>query len=59
MTRPLGAPVADWLSKPIDGGLGLGDGKVALVLTALIVVFVAYLAKTRLDVAPTRPTNLI
>ena len=34
------------------GGLGLGDGTVALVLTALIVVFVAYLATTRLDIAP-------
>jgi uncharacterized membrane-anchored protein len=54
MTRPLGASVADWLGKPIYGGLGLGDGKVALVLTALMVVFVAYLAMTRLDVVPTR-----
>ena len=51
MTRPLGASFADWLGKNIYGGLGFGDGKVALVLTALIVVFVAYLAKTRLDVS--------
>jgi len=53
MTRPLGASVADWLSKPIYGGLGLGDDKIALVLTVLIALFVAYLAKTRLDVSPT------
>ncbi|HLJ68509.1 MAG TPA: hypothetical protein VKX16_14235 [Chloroflexota bacterium] len=51
VTRPLGASVADWLGKPILGGLGLGDAKVALVLTALIVVCVAYLAMTRVDVA--------
>jgi uncharacterized membrane-anchored protein len=43
MTRPLGASFADWLGKPYLGGLGLNDGKVALVLTALIIVFVGYL----------------
>jgi uncharacterized membrane-anchored protein len=43
VTRPLGASVADWLGKPILGGLGLGDGKVALVLTVLIIGLVAFL----------------
>jgi uncharacterized membrane-anchored protein len=51
VTRPLGASFADALGKPKDlGGLGVGDGKVALLLTALIVVLVAYLAITRIDV---------
>jgi uncharacterized membrane-anchored protein len=52
VTRPLGASVADWLGKPFLGGLGLGDGKVAIVLTALIILCVAYLAITRVDVHP-------
>ncbi|MGO8951278.1 MAG: hypothetical protein ACLQUY_27215 [Ktedonobacterales bacterium] len=50
VTRPLGASIADWLSKPFLGGLGLGDAPVALVLTVLIVVVVGYLAITRKDV---------
>ncbi len=50
VTRPLGASVADWLGKPFLGGLGLGDGRVALVLTAGIVLLVGCLAVTRLDV---------
>jgi uncharacterized membrane-anchored protein len=45
VTRPLGASVADWLGKPVLGGLGLGDGKVALVLTAAIIAGVAYLSR--------------
>jgi uncharacterized membrane-anchored protein len=49
MTRPLGASFADWFGKPILGGLGLGDTKVALVLTILIIGFVSYLTVTRKD----------
>lgn len=49
VTRPLGASLADWLGKPYLGGLGLGDVKVAPVLTILIVVFVLYLTVTRVD----------
>lgn len=49
MTRPLGASFADWFGKPILGGLGLGDTKVALVLTILIIGFVGYLTVTRKD----------
>jgi uncharacterized membrane-anchored protein len=44
---------ADWTGKPYLGGLGLGDGKVALVLTVVMVVVVAYLALSRID-APER-----
>jgi len=50
-TRPFGASFADWMSKPQSvGGLGWGDGTVALALTILIFGFVAYLAITRCDV---------
>lgn len=53
VTRPLGASVADWLGKPVaSGGLGIGDGAVALALTAVIAALVAYLALTRRDVQP-------
>jgi uncharacterized membrane-anchored protein len=50
MTRPLGASFADWVAKPYLGGLGLGDGIVTVVLTILIIGFVAYLTVTRKDV---------
>ena len=49
MTRPLGASFADWLGKPYLGGLGLGDAKVSVVLTILIIVFVGYLTVTHKD----------
>jgi uncharacterized membrane-anchored protein len=58
ITRPLGASVADWLGKPFLGGLGIGDEKVAVALTVLIVIFVAYLATTRLDVAAHEPLGV-
>ena len=52
-TRPLGASIADWLGKTVpEGGLGVGNGLVALVLTAVIAGFVAYLAVSRRDVQP-------
>ncbi len=52
-TRPLGASFADWMSKPQSvGGLGWGDGPVALALTIMIFCLVAYLAITRRDVQP-------
>ncbi len=38
VTRPLGASFADWVSKPRSAsGLGWGDGRVSLVLIAVIV----------------------
>ncbi|MGH3407402.1 MAG: COG4705 family protein, partial [Streptosporangiaceae bacterium] len=62
ITRPLGASVADWLSKPkIIGGLALGDGPVAGAFTLAIIILVAFLAITRVDVqraeaaAPAQP----
>jgi uncharacterized membrane-anchored protein len=51
LTRPFGASVADWLGKPsASGGLGVGNGTVALALTAVIAALVAYLSVTRSDV---------
>lgn len=50
MTRPLGASFADWFGKPNLGGLGLGDTKVTLVLTVLIIGFIGYLTVTRKDI---------
>jgi uncharacterized membrane-anchored protein len=50
LTRPLGASLADGLSKPQNvSGLGLGDGPVAIVLVAGIALLVAYLAVTKKD----------
>ena len=45
----IGASFADWFGKPNLGGLGLGDTKVAVVLTILIIGFVGYLTITRKD----------
>jgi len=56
ITRPLGASIADWLGKNTLGGLGFGDGKVSLVLTAMIAALVAYLGITRRDVQGDRAT---
>jgi uncharacterized membrane-anchored protein len=50
MTRPLGASFADWFAKPYLGGLGLGDMKVSLILTILIIGFVGYVTITRKDI---------
>jgi uncharacterized membrane-anchored protein len=51
VTRPLGASFADWVGKPTaNSGLGWGDGRVSLVLTAVIACLVAYLAITHADV---------
>jgi uncharacterized membrane-anchored protein len=51
VTRPLGASFADYMGKPRSvGGLGWGDGAVAVVLTIIIFCMVAFLALTRADV---------
>jgi uncharacterized membrane-anchored protein len=48
LTRPLGASVADYVSKaPSISGLGFGDGQTALVATLAVAVAVAGLALTR------------
>lgn len=50
-TRPLGASFADWMGKPQSvGGLGWGDGPVAIGLTIAIFCLVAFLAITHRDV---------
>ena len=55
-TRPLGASFADWMGKPRSvGGLGWGDGTVALALTFIIFCLVAFLAITRRDVQSVQP----
>jgi uncharacterized membrane-anchored protein len=57
LTRPLGASFADWMSKsPAIGGLGWGDGHVAVVLTLIILAFVTYLSLSRIDVSHTSRT---
>jgi uncharacterized membrane-anchored protein len=56
VTRPFGASLADWMGKPQDvGGLGVGDGTVALALGTAIFCLVAYLAVTRRDVQSVEP----
>jgi uncharacterized membrane-anchored protein len=58
VTRPLGASFADFLGKPTNvGGLGWGSGWVALVLTGVIVCFVAFLAVTHRDVQQHGPNR--
>jgi uncharacterized membrane-anchored protein len=50
LTRPFGASVADWLGKPPSlGGIGVGDGLVALVFLSAIVVLVGYLQLSKRD----------
>ncbi len=58
VTRPLGASFADWVGKPYLGGLGWGDGRIALVLTILIIGFVGYLTITHKDVKGERQRQL-
>ena len=51
LTRPLGASIADGLSKPKNvSGMDFGDGPVAFALAAAIALLVAYLAVTKKDV---------
>lgn len=51
ITRPLGASIADGFGKAANlSGLGFGDGTVALVFAALIVVGVVFLTITKSDV---------
>ncbi len=51
ITRPLGASFADWLGKSRTiGGLGYGDGRITIILTILIAIFVVYMTISRIDV---------
>jgi uncharacterized membrane-anchored protein len=60
VTRPLGASIADWFSKPRDiSGLAYGDGPVAVVLLLLLAVLVIYTAAARYDIQqPATPDGL-
>ena len=50
LTRPLGASFADWVAvPPARGGLNWGTGLISLVLLAIILVLVGYLARTHSD----------
>ncbi|WP_194908527.1 COG4705 family protein [Catenulispora rubra] len=52
VTRPFGASFADWMGVSAKrGGLAWGTGPVSLVLLGIIVVLVAVLAVTKMDVA--------
>jgi uncharacterized membrane-anchored protein len=51
VTRPLGASVADYVSKsPAISGFGLGDGPTALIATIAVAIGVIYLAIARNDI---------
>ncbi len=53
ITRPLGASLSDWLSKPTSGtGLGLGNGTVSLIGLAVFIPIVVWVAITKVDVQP-------
>jgi len=53
VTRPLGASIADYVSKPHTiSGLNVGDGRTALIVVAALVIVVAYLAITRTGIQP-------
>ena len=51
ITRPLGASIADYISKPHSiSGANFGDGQTAVVMTIAVAVGVGYLAVTRSDI---------
>jgi uncharacterized membrane-anchored protein len=53
VTRPLGASIADYISKPTNtSGLGFGDGPTALLFTVAVFIFVVYLTVARPDIQP-------
>jgi uncharacterized membrane-anchored protein len=55
LTRPVGASIADWISKPhAITGLGLGDGPVSAIALVAFVILVAYVAATKRDIQPRR-----
>jgi uncharacterized membrane-anchored protein len=54
VTRPIGASVADWFSKPNNGGLGLGDGTVSAIALVCFIGLVAYVTVTKVDVQGAR-----
>jgi uncharacterized membrane-anchored protein len=64
VTRPLGASIADWWSKPAThGGLGYGTGAVAsflVVMSATVLTYVAgrpYIVVRRREYQASHPRN--
>jgi uncharacterized membrane-anchored protein len=58
VTRPLGASVADWVSKPVKvGGLSYGDGPVAAVLLVIALILVTFVATRRSNVMNPGPAQ--
>jgi uncharacterized membrane-anchored protein len=59
VTRPLGASVADYVSKARSlSGLGFGDGRTALIATVAVAIGVTYLAVTRTGIqSPAEPSS--
>jgi uncharacterized membrane-anchored protein len=56
VTRPLGASIADYISKPTNtSGLAFGDGPTALLFTVAVLVSVSYLAIARPDIQDAQP----
>jgi uncharacterized membrane-anchored protein len=56
ITRPLGASVADYLSKPKNiSGAGFGDGRMAVIFTVAVAIGVAYLSVARNDIQQPQP----
>jgi uncharacterized membrane-anchored protein len=57
VTRPLGASVADYVSKAKSlSGLGFGDGRTALIAAVATALGVLYLAIARTDIQPAAET---
>jgi uncharacterized membrane-anchored protein len=50
ITRPLGASFADGFSKPVSGGLNVGDPTVSLIAFVIFVALVGWLTVTKRDV---------
>jgi uncharacterized membrane-anchored protein len=58
ITRPLGASFADWMGVPHSlGGLGWGRARVSLLLTIVIIGFVAYMQATGKDTPDRSPRH--
>ena len=58
VTRPLGASLADWASKPHElSGANFGNAQTAAVLIALIVLLVAYCTLARNDIQRPHPSE--
>jgi uncharacterized membrane-anchored protein len=54
ITRPIGASLADYFSKPhAISGVNFGDGPTATVAVIAVAILVVYVAVTRNDIQPT------